>query len=249
MPLAWRRKLSITAATSSSTATTCPWSRKSLSSARRFARGLLVMGPDCGTAIVGGTGLGFANRVRKGSVGLVGASGTGLQAVTSHLHYLGAGVSQAIGTGGRDLSSEVGGITAAQALDLLGRRSGDPGHRPDLQTSRARSGRPSAGGRAGDGQAGRRGLPRPRASAAAAGSDPFRRQPDRSRPSWRQVSPARGPSPLSPLPPPPTPLPGRGEPGWSVLAFSLLPGREVARGREKRAGVMRVLGGGALRLR
>jgi FdrA protein len=84
-------------------------------------QGLLVMGPDCGTAIVGGTGLGFANRVRRGGVGLVGASGTGLQAVTSHLHSLGAGVSQAIGTGGRDLSADVGGITARQALDLLGR--------------------------------------------------------------------------------------------------------------------------------
>ena len=88
---------------------------------KALAKGLLVMGPDCGTAIVGDTGLGFANRVRKGGVGLVGASGTGLQAVTSHLHHLGAGVSQAIGTGGRDLSAEVGWITAAQALDLLGR--------------------------------------------------------------------------------------------------------------------------------
>jgi FdrA protein len=88
---------------------------------KALAKGLLVMGPDCGTAIVGGTGLGFANRVRKGNVGLIGASGTGLQAVTSHLHHLGAGVSQAIGTGGRDLYAEVGGITARQALDLLGR--------------------------------------------------------------------------------------------------------------------------------
>ncbi len=88
---------------------------------KALAKGLLVMGPDCGTAIVGGTGLGFANRVRRGGVGLIGASGTGLQAVTSHLHHLGAGVSQAIGTGGRDLSAEVGGITARQALDLLGR--------------------------------------------------------------------------------------------------------------------------------
>ncbi|HEX4962638.1 MAG TPA: acyl-CoA synthetase FdrA [Thermoanaerobaculia bacterium] len=84
-------------------------------------KGLLVLGPDCGTAIVGGTGLGFANRVRKGSIGLIGASGTGLQAVTSHLHQLGAGISQAIGTGGRDLSAEAGGITALQAMDLLGR--------------------------------------------------------------------------------------------------------------------------------
>lgn len=84
-------------------------------------RGLLVMGPDCGTAVVGGVGLGFANRVRRGPVGLVGASGTGLQAVMSHLHARGSGVSQALGTGGRDLSAEVGGITAAQALDLLRR--------------------------------------------------------------------------------------------------------------------------------
>jgi len=89
-------------------------------------KGLLVMGPDCGTAIVNGIGLGFANRVRRGSIGLVGASGTGLQAITSHIDALGAGVSHAIGTGGRDLKSEVGGITAHQALDLLAR---DPGTR------------------------------------------------------------------------------------------------------------------------
>lgn len=84
-------------------------------------RGLLVLGPDCGTAVIGGAGFGFANRVRRGPVGLVGASGTGLQAVLSHLHALGSGVSQAIGTGGRDLAEEVGGITAVQALDLLRR--------------------------------------------------------------------------------------------------------------------------------
>ncbi|HEX6863379.1 MAG TPA: hypothetical protein VF414_11215, partial [Thermoanaerobaculia bacterium] len=85
------------------------------------SRGLLVMGPDCGTAIVGGTGLGFSNRTQRGRIGLIGASGTGLQAVVSHLHARGAGISQAIGVGGRDLSAEVGGITAAQALDLLAR--------------------------------------------------------------------------------------------------------------------------------
>jgi FdrA protein len=84
-------------------------------------RGLLVLGPDCGTAVIGGVGFGFANRVRRGSVGLIGASGTGLQAVMSHLHALGSGISQAIGTGGRDLSADVGGITALQALDLLRR--------------------------------------------------------------------------------------------------------------------------------
>lgn len=85
------------------------------------SRGLLVMGPDCGTAIVGGMGFGFANRVRAGAIGLVGASGTGLQAITSHIHALGAGVSQAIGTGGRDLGTEVGGVTALQGLDVLAR--------------------------------------------------------------------------------------------------------------------------------
>lgn len=84
-------------------------------------KGLLVMGPDCGTAIVNGVGLGFANYVRVGSVGLVAASGTGLQAIASHVHRLGGGISQAIGTGGRDLSSEVGGITSLQGLDVLGR--------------------------------------------------------------------------------------------------------------------------------
>jgi FdrA protein len=86
-------------------------------------KGLLVMGPDCGTAIINGIGLGFSNRVRRGSIGLVGASGTGLQAVATHVHNLGAGISHAIGTGGRDLKSEVGAITSAQALDLLSRDS------------------------------------------------------------------------------------------------------------------------------
>ncbi len=85
------------------------------------AHGLFVLGPDCGTAILGGAGLGFANRVRRGPVGIVAASGTGLQAVGSRLHALGSGVSQAIGLGGRDLSPEVGGISALQALDLLAR--------------------------------------------------------------------------------------------------------------------------------
>jgi FdrA protein len=61
-------------------------------------KGLLVMGPDCGTAIINGVGLGFANRVRRGPIGLVGASGTGLQAVTSQIHTLGGGISHAIGT-------------------------------------------------------------------------------------------------------------------------------------------------------
>ena len=84
-------------------------------------KGLLLMGPDCGTAIVNGVGLGFANRVRRGPIGLVAASGTGLQAITVAIHNQGGGVSQALGTGGRDLKAEVGGISTLQALDLLRR--------------------------------------------------------------------------------------------------------------------------------
>ncbi len=84
-------------------------------------KGLFVMGPDCGTAIINGIGLGFANRVRRGAIGVVGASGTGTQAVTSHIHESGGGISHAIGTGGRDLKSDVGAITAHQALDVLAR--------------------------------------------------------------------------------------------------------------------------------
>jgi FdrA protein len=82
---------------------------------------LLLMGPDCGTAIINGVGLGFANRVRRGPIGVVGASGTGLQQVTARIHQLGGGITHAIGTGGRDLSEAVGAITAQQGLDLLSR--------------------------------------------------------------------------------------------------------------------------------
>jgi len=82
-------------------------------------KGLLVMGPDCGTAIIGGIGFGFANRIRQGKIGILGASGTGVQAISSYIHNMGAGLSQAIGTGGRDLKSEVGAVAAHQGLDLL----------------------------------------------------------------------------------------------------------------------------------
>jgi FdrA protein len=84
-------------------------------------KGLLVMGPDCGTAIVNGIGLGFANKVRHGPIGIVAASGTGLQQVSSRIHQLGGGITQAFGTGGRDLSESVNAITARQALELLRR--------------------------------------------------------------------------------------------------------------------------------
>ena len=85
------------------------------------ANGLLVMGPDCGTAIINGVGLGFANKVRRGSIGIVAASGTGLQQVSSRIHQIGGGITHAIGTGGRDLTEAVNAITARQGLELLSR--------------------------------------------------------------------------------------------------------------------------------
>jgi FdrA protein len=82
-------------------------------------RGLLVMGPDCGTAIVSGVGLGFANVVAPGPVGLVAASGTGAQHVMSLLDAAGTGVSHCLGVGGRDLSAAVAGRSTLAALDAL----------------------------------------------------------------------------------------------------------------------------------
>ena len=82
-------------------------------------KGLLLMGPDCGTAILDGVPLGFANAVRRGSVGLVSASGTGLQHVTCLVDRLGAGVSQAIGVGGRDLDERVGGPMMLAGIERL----------------------------------------------------------------------------------------------------------------------------------
>lgn len=81
--------------------------------------GLLVMGPDCGTSILHGIGIGFANFVRRGSVGVVGSSGTGIQEFTCGIHHTGCGISHAIGTGSHDLSDKIGGITTFQALDAL----------------------------------------------------------------------------------------------------------------------------------
>src|SRR6266511_3010761 len=88
------------------------------------ARGLLVMGPDCGTAVIGGVGLGFANVVRPGPVGLVAASGTGAQHVMCLLDAAGVGVSHCLGVGGRDLSAAVAGRSTLAALDAL---DADPG--------------------------------------------------------------------------------------------------------------------------
>lgn len=86
-------------------------------------KGLLVMGPDCGTAIVRSIGLGFANKVRLGPIGLVAAAGTGLQQVSSRIHQLGGGMTYGIGTGGRDLSEKVGALTFRQGIDILARDS------------------------------------------------------------------------------------------------------------------------------
>lgn len=82
-------------------------------------RGLVVMGPDCGTALIGGVGLGFANKIRRGTVGIVAAAGTGLQEVATLIHRYGGGVSHAIGTGGRDVTAAVGGATMLQGLAAL----------------------------------------------------------------------------------------------------------------------------------
>ena len=82
-------------------------------------RGLLVMGPDCGTAMFRKAGLAFANVVRSGPVGLIGAAGTGLQQVSTLVHLAGSGVSHIIGTGSQDVSLEVGGLTMLAGLDLL----------------------------------------------------------------------------------------------------------------------------------
>ena len=83
------------------------------------AAGLLVMGPDCGTAIIGGVPLAFANQIPQGSIGIIGASGTGIQEVSSLIAQAGYGVSHALGVGGRDLSDPVGGISTLAALDML----------------------------------------------------------------------------------------------------------------------------------
>ncbi len=82
-------------------------------------KGLLVMGPDCGTSIINGVPICFANEVARGHIGIIGASGTGIQQVSALIDRLGAGISHAIGVGGRDLTDAVGGITSLMALELL----------------------------------------------------------------------------------------------------------------------------------
>jgi FdrA protein len=82
-------------------------------------RGLLVMGPDAGTSIIGGAGIGFANAVRRGPIGVVGPSGTGIQAITTFVHRMGSGISQAIGTGSHDLADGVEGLSTFAGLRAL----------------------------------------------------------------------------------------------------------------------------------
>jgi FdrA protein len=86
--------------------------------------GLLVMGPECGTAMLGGVGLGFANAVRPGTVGIVAAAGTGAQESACLLDAAGVGVSHIIGVGGRDLSREIGGIMFRESMRLLAQDEG-----------------------------------------------------------------------------------------------------------------------------
>ncbi len=86
---------------------------------KAVAKNLLMMGPDCGTAIINGVGLGFTNVIAQGPIGIIGASGTGIQEVISRIAKRGGGISQAIGTGGRDLSKAVGGIAFKYALRCL----------------------------------------------------------------------------------------------------------------------------------
>lgn len=95
--------------------------------------GLLVMGPDCGTAMIGGMGLAFANKIRLGPIGIVAAAGTGLQQVACRIHQLGSGITSGIGTGGKDLSEKVGAITFLMALDVLAR---DPDTKVIVLTSK-----------------------------------------------------------------------------------------------------------------
>jgi succinyl-CoA synthetase alpha subunit len=82
-------------------------------------RKLLVMGPDCGTSILGGVGIAFANSVRQGRIAAIGPAGTGLQEFTTQVHHAGQGISHAIGTGSHDLSDKIGGITTFDALEAL----------------------------------------------------------------------------------------------------------------------------------
>lgn len=121
---------------------------------RALELGLLMMGPDCGTAILDGTGIGFANQVAPGPVGIVAASGTGAQQVSCLLDSAGVGISQLIGVGGRDLGGEVHGAMSARAISILGAdpatecivvvgKSPDPGVAQAIAEHAAETGKPA----------------------------------------------------------------------------------------------------------
>ena len=82
-------------------------------------KGLALMGPDCGTGIIQGVPIAFTNKVTPGSIGIIGASGTGIQEVTTIIDRLGEGVTNAIGIGGRDLNAKIGGITMMDMIDAM----------------------------------------------------------------------------------------------------------------------------------
>jgi len=62
-----------------------------------------------------------ASEVRRGPFGIVAASGTGIQEISTLLHKNGYGISHAIGTGGRDLSKEIAGATMLRGIEILER--------------------------------------------------------------------------------------------------------------------------------
>ncbi|MBS4462509.1 acyl-CoA synthetase FdrA [Aerococcaceae bacterium zg-B36] len=82
-------------------------------------KGLLLMGPDCGTGVISSIPMAFTNVINPGNIGIVGASGTGIQEVTTIIDRLGGGVVHAIGTGGRDLKEPVGARTMMDAIIAL----------------------------------------------------------------------------------------------------------------------------------
>jgi FdrA protein len=94
---------------------------------------LLFMGPEAGTSIINGTVLGFGNKVRRGNVGIIGASGTGIQESSILLHLCGTGITHAIGVGGRDMKKEVGGLMTFQTITGF---EGDQGTKTVLLVSK-----------------------------------------------------------------------------------------------------------------
>lgn len=81
--------------------------------------GRLVMGPDCGVGFINGVCLGAGSIMREGSIGIIAASGSGAQEVGSIIEKYGHGISNIIGTGGRDLYPEINGIEMLQAMKLM----------------------------------------------------------------------------------------------------------------------------------